>query len=55
MYKLKVKEKEFTIPKANLKWLAYVKSQDLGLDFNCQTDKEVIDFLKTINVTVEEI
>lgn len=55
MYKLKVKDNYFTIPKQNLKLLAMTKALDLKIHANLDTEKEIIDFFKSIGIIVEEI
>lgn len=52
MYTLFVKDKKFTIPKQNIRLLAMIKAQDLKLCPELNTDKQAIEFLKTLGIEV---
>ena len=53
IYILKTKDKkEFTIPKENLKWLAYVQAMDRKTNVSLNNDEEAIEYLKSINIEV---
>ena len=54
MYKLKVKDKTFTIPKENLKLLAYVQAMDRGVNVPLKNDKDAIEYLSSIGIEVEK-
>ena len=50
-YILKTKNKrEFTIPKENLRWLAYVQAMDRKANVSLNNDKEAIEYLKSIGI-----
>lgn len=55
MYRLEVNGDKFTIPKENLKGLALIKALDRGYSGKLTTDEEVIAFLNSIGIKVEEI
>lgn len=50
MYKLKVKDSIFTIPKQNIRLLAMTKAIDLGGFKIIKDDNEAIDYLKSIGI-----
>ena len=52
MYTLFVKDKKFTIPKQNLRLLAMIKTSDLKLHPELNTDEQAIEFLKTLGIEV---
>lgn len=58
MYKLKVKDSVFTIPKENIRLLAMTKAMDLGQSNLCvcfDNDEYAIKFLRGIGIKVEDI
>lgn len=50
MYKLKVKDSIFTIPKQNIRLLAMTKAIDLGGFKIIKDDNEAINYLKSIGI-----
>ena len=54
MYKLKVKDAIYTIPKANIRMLAISKAMELKQNVAIKTDDEAIDFLKSLGIEVIE-
>ena len=55
MYRLKVKDSVFTIPKENIGLLAFTKAQDMGMTINPNDKEGAIRFLEVIGITVEDI
>jgi len=58
MYRLKVKDSIFTIPKENIRLLAMSKAMDLGQSNLCvcfDNDEYAIKYLRSIGIEVEEI
>ena len=53
MYKLKLKNTTYTIPKQNLRLLAMVKAQDLNKNVKLENDKDAINFLESIGIEVQ--
>lgn len=51
-YLIKVKESEFTIPKENLKMLAWVKMQDRKEFVPIDTEEQVIKYLESLGIKV---
>ena len=54
MYKLKLKNTTYTIPKQNLRLLAMVKAQDLNKNVKLENDKDAINFLESIGIEVQD-
>ena len=52
MYTLLVKDTKFTIPKQNIRLLAMMKANDLGLCPKLNTDEQAIEFLKSLGIEV---
>lgn len=55
MYRLKVKDSVFTIPKANIGLLAFTKAQDMGAVIDPNDKETAIRFLEGIGIGVEDI
>ena len=56
MYKLKVKDTVYTIPKANIRFLAMQKAFDNKCcSVRLDTEQDAIDYLKTYGIEIEEI
>ena len=55
MYRLKVKDSVFTIPKENIGLLAYVKAQDNGTSINPNDKEGAIEYLRKIGIEVEDV
>lgn len=55
MYRLKVKDSIFTIPKKNIILLAMTKMFDLKKKVDLTTEEKAIAFLESIGIEVEEI
>ena len=53
MYKLKIKDSEYTIPKENIGLLAFIQAQDGGMTINPNDKDMAIAFLKGIGFEVE--
>ena len=54
MYKLKVKDSIFTIPKENIRLLAFTKMNDLKQNADLSTDEKAIAYLESIGIEVSE-
>ena len=54
MYKLKLKNTIYTIPKQNLRLLAMVKAQDLNKNVKLENDEDAINFLESIGIEVQD-
>lgn len=54
MYKLKLKNTIYTIPKQNLRLLAMVKAQDLNKNVKLENDEDAIKFFKSIGIEVQD-
>lgn len=54
MYKLKVKDSIFTIPKENIRLLAMTKMFDLKKKVDLTTEEKAIAFLESIGIEVME-
>lgn len=54
MYRLKIKDSTFTIPKANIGLLAFTKAQDMGMTINPNDKEMAIKFLEGIGIEVED-
>lgn len=50
MYKFKVKNNIYTIPKENLRLLALTKAMDVGAIIPIKDDADAISFLKEIGI-----
>lgn len=55
MYKLKVNDSEYTVPKENIGLLAFTQAQDRGVVINPKDKDMAIAFLKGIGFEVEEV
>lgn len=55
MYRLKVKDSVFTIPKANIGLLAFSKAQDMGAVIDPNDKEMAIRFLEGIGIEVEDV
>lgn len=55
MYRLKVKDTVFTIPKENIGLLAFTKAQDMGAVIDPNDKEMAIKFLEGIGIGVEDI
>lgn len=56
MYRLKVKDSVFTIPKENIKAFALYEALQRGImRGNIHDDKTAIEFLDSIGISVEEV
>lgn len=55
MYRLKVKDSIFTIPKENIRFLAMTKMFDLKKKVDLTTEEKAVAFLESIGIEVEEI
>lgn len=55
MYRLKVKDSIFTIPKKNIILLAMTKMFDLKKKVDLTTEEKAVAFLESIGIEVEEI
>ena len=55
MYKLKVKDSIFTIPKKNIILLAMTKMFDLKKKVDLTTEEKAIAFLESIGIEVTEV
>ena len=57
MYRLKVKDSIFTIPKENIRLLAMSKAMDLNEidDVDLRTEEKAIAFLQSIGIEVSEV
>ena len=57
MYKLKVKDSIFTIPKENIRFLAMTKAMDLKEidDVDLSTGEKAIAYLESIGIEVTEV
>ena len=55
MYRLKVKDSVFTIPKENIGLLAFTKAQDMGAVIDPNDKEMAIRFLEGIGIGVEDI
>lgn len=53
MYKLKLKNTTYTIPKQNLRLLAMVKAQDLNKNVKLENDEDAINFFESIGIEVK--
>lgn len=53
MYKLKLKNTTYTIPKQNLRLLAMVKAQDLNKNVKLKSDEDAIKFFESIGIEVQ--
>lgn len=54
MYKLKLKNTIYTIPKQNLRLLAMVKAQDLNKNVKLENDEDAIKFFESIGIEVQD-
>ena len=54
MYRLKIKDSIFTIPKENIGLLAFTKAQDMGAVINPNDKEMAIRFLEGIGIKVED-
>ena len=54
MYKLKLKNTTYTIPKQNLRLLAMVKAQDLNKNVKLENDEDAIKFFESIGIEVQD-
>ena len=54
MYRLKVKDSAFTIPKDNIGLLAFTKAQDMGAIIDPNDKEGAIRFLEGIGIEVED-
>ena len=54
MYKLTVKDIEYTIPKENIGMLAYMKAKDHGTSINPIDKEGAIRFLESIGIEVSD-
>lgn len=54
MYKLKLKNTIYTIPKQNLRLLAMVKAQDLNKNVKLENDEDAIKFLNSLGIEVQD-
>lgn len=54
MYRLKVKDSVFTIPKENIGLLAFTKAQDMGAVIDPNDKEMAIRFLEGIGIEVED-
>ena len=52
MYKLKVKDSIYTIPKENIRLLAMTKAMDLKQNVDLSTSEKAIEYLKSIGIKV---
>lgn len=55
MYKLKVKDSIYTIPKENIRLLAMTKAMDLKANPNLSIDEKAIAYLESIGIEVSEV
>lgn len=55
MYKLRVKDKVFTIPKGDIGLFAYLKAADSGINIDPKDGVGAIEYLRAIGIMVEEI
>lgn len=56
MYKLKVKDSVFTIPKQNIVLLAMQQAMDRGImQGNIHDEKSAIEYLESIGIEVEDV
>lgn len=55
MYRLKVKDSVFTIPKENIGLLAFTKAKDMGAVIDPNDKEMAIRFLEGIGIGVEDI
>lgn len=55
MYRLKVKDSVFTIPKANIGLLAFTKAQDMGAVIDPNDKEGAIKFLEGLGIKVEDV
>ena len=54
MYRLKVKDSVFTIPKENIGLLAFTKAKDMGKIIDPNDKEMAIRFLEGIGIEVED-
>ena len=54
MYRLKVKDSIFTIPKENIGLLAFTKAQDMGMTIDPNDKEGAIEYLRSIGIEVED-
>ena len=52
-YRLKVKNTIFTVPKNNIRLLAYTKMRDSNKFAPLDTDQQAIEYLESIGIEVE--
>lgn len=54
MYKLKLKNTTYTIPKQNLRLLTMVKAQDLNKNICLDTNEQAVEFLESLGIEVQK-
>lgn len=55
MYRLKIKDSIFTIPKENIGLLAFVKAQDMGAVIDPKDKEGAIKFLEGIGFEISDV
>ena len=53
MYKLKLKNTIYTIPKQNIRFLAMTKAQDLNKNICLDTNEQAVEFLESLGIEVQ--
>ena len=54
MYRLTIKGTEFTVPKENIRLLAFAKATDLGVPVAFTTEEQAVEFLRKLGIKVED-